>query len=147
MKKILLLIFLLVTSFGLSQNKTQSVDTSSAEEALQISIIEEIPLFKECETIEKEQRMTCFNEMMHNHIKKNFTYPILAAKFRVQGTVAITFTIDQEGKITDIKSKGHQLLTDEAERIIKSLPQLKPGRQRGKTVKVKYGLPITFKLQ
>ncbi len=146
MKKIVLL-FLLFSALAQAQTEIQTIDTNSNDDELKITVIENIPLFKECETAEEKKRMECFNEMMQNHIKSNFTYPILAAKFGVQGTVNITFIIDKEGKITNIVTKGHQLLTDEAERIIGLLPQLKPGTQRGKTVKVMYGLPITFKLK
>lgn len=146
MKKIVLLI-LFVSNFGFSQIEIETTDINSENKEVSISVIEDIPLFKECEKFEKEKHMECFNEMIQNHIKSNFNYPILAAKFGIQGTVNIKFIIDKEGKITNIISKGHQLLTDEAERIIRLLPQLKPGKQRGKTVKVMYGLPITFKLQ
>ncbi|NJM79472.1 MAG: energy transducer TonB [Flavobacterium sp.] len=139
--------FSLFPNFGFSQIEIETTDISSENKEVSISVIEDIPLFKECEKFEKEKHMECFNEMIQNHIKSNFNYPILAAKFEIQGTVNIKFIIDKEGKITNIISKGHQLLTDEAERIIRLLPQLKPGKQRGKTVKVMYGLPITFKLQ
>lgn len=146
MKKFLLL-FLLISTFGFSQTKIETSNLNSEDDEMKISAIEEIPLFKECESLEKEKHIECFNGMIQNHIKSNFNYPILAAKYGIQGTVLIQFIIDKEGKITTITSKGHQLLTDEAERIIRLIPQLKPGKQRGKTVKVKYGLPITFKLQ
>ncbi|WP_445711494.1 energy transducer TonB [Flavobacterium sp.] len=146
MKKILLL-FLFVSFFGFSQIEIETTNINSKNKEVSISVIEEIPLFKECEKYEKEKHIECFNEMIQNHIKSNFNYPILAAKYGIQGTVLIQFIIGKEGKITSITSKGHQLLTDEAERIIGLIPQLKPGKQRGKPVNVRYGLPITFKLQ
>jgi TonB family protein len=146
MKKILLL-FLFVSFFGFSQIEIETTNINSKNKEVSISVIEEIPLFKECEKYEKEKQMNCFNDMIQNHIKKNFSYPVLATKFGIQGTVHISFIINKEGKITDIKTNGHQLLTDEAERIISLLPQFKPGLQRGKPVNVRYGLPITFKLQ
>ena len=87
---------------------------------------------------------------MDEHIKKYFNYPTRAAEDGVQGRVSVQFMIDKQGNVTDIKMRGPQggeLLEKEAERIISKLPQFTPGKQRGKPVKVKYGLPINFKLQ
>ncbi len=120
------------------------------DEELPFAVIEDIPLFPGCENVPKAQRMDCFNEKMNKHIKKYFTYPDRAAEDGIQGRVSVQFVIDKQGNITNIQMrgpKGGQELEQEAKRIIEKLPKFTPGKQRGKPVKVKYGLPITFRLQ
>ncbi len=120
------------------------------DEELPFAVIEDIPLFPGCENVPKAKRMDCFNEQMNKHIKKHFSYPERAAEDGIQGRVSIQFVIDKQGNITNIQMrgpKGGQELEQEAKRIIEKLPKFTPGKQRGKPVKVKYGLPITFRLQ
>ena len=62
--------------------------------------------------------------------------------------IYVRFKIDQKGNIVDIGSRGpHPRLESEAERVIKLLPQRRPGKQRGKAVGVLYSLPIVFQVQ
>ena len=117
------------------------------------AIIEQIPMFPGCEGVAKSKQMDCFNEKMNAHIKKYFSYPERAAENGSQGSVAVQFMIDKDGVVKDIQVRGRgikqdaELLEKEASRIISKLPKFTPGKQRGKAVRVKYGLPITFKLQ
>lgn len=117
------------------------------------AVIEQIPVFPGCEGVAKNKQMDCFNEKMQAHIKKYFTYPERAAENGSQGQVSVQFMIDKDGVVKDIKVRGRgikqdaDLLEKEAERIISKLPKFAPGKQRGKAVRVKYGLPITFRLQ
>lgn len=128
-------------------------DYSDIDEELPFAVIEDIPLFPGCENVPKAQRMDCFNEKMGKHIKKYFSYPENAAESQTQGRVSVQFVIDKQGNITNIQTrfagKGNDGgdLEQEAKRIIEKLPKFTPGKQRGKPVKVKYGLPITFRLQ
>jgi protein TonB len=124
-------------------------DLDDIPDELPFAVIEDIPLFPGCETVPKAKRLDCFNEQMAKHIKKHFTYPERAAEANIQGRVSVQFVIDKQGNVTDIQMRGPaggQLLEKEAERIISKLPKFTPGKQRGKPVKVKYGLPINFKL-
>jgi protein TonB len=125
-------------------------DDYDVPDELPFAVIEDIPLFPGCEMVHKSKRLDCFNEKMAAHIKKHFSYPQRAADDEIQGRVSVQFMIDKQGNVTDIKMrgpKGGELLEKEAERIISKLPQFTPGKQRGKPVKVKYGLPINFRLQ
>lgn len=125
-------------------------DDMDVPDELPFAVIEDIPLFPGCETVPKSKRLDCFNEKMAAHIKKNFSYPQRAAEDNVQGRVSVQFMIDKQGNVVDIKMrgpKGGELLEKEAERIISKLPKFIPGKQRGKPVRVKYGLPINFRLQ
>jgi len=66
----------------------------------------------------------------------------------ISGKVFVIFKIDRNGAIVDVKSRGpDKNLEKEAERIIKKLPKMTPGKQRGRPVGVPYTYPIVFRLQ
>ena len=108
--------------------------------------IEEVPVFPGCEN-EKDKR-ACFQKMMNRHISKVFKYPEVAQEMGIQGKVFTQFTIQKDGTIGNILLRGpDKILEKEAERIIGTLPKMKPGKQRDRNVKVAFNIPITFKLQ
>ena len=77
------------------------------------------------------------------------SYPMIAAENGVEGRVIIQFVVNEEGDATNaevIRSVDINL-DKEALRVIRSLPKFKPGKQRGKAVKVYYIAPINFQLQ
>jgi protein TonB len=128
--------------------EVDEIEVDEIEEDVDVNwiTIEEVPIFPGCEN-EKDKR-ACFNEMMQKHIKKHFRYPELAQEMGLQGRVSTQFIIQKDGTIGAIRKRGpHQLLEDEAERILKKLPKMKAGKQRGTPVKVPFTQPITFKLQ
>ena len=85
---------------------------------------------------------------MQKHIAKNFRYPEDAEKMSIQGRVSALFVIDKDGNITDVHTRGpHPLLEKETVRIINKLPKMTPGKQRGKTVRVPFSIPIKYKLE
>lgn len=111
------------------------------------AIIEEVPIFPGCEGLSKADQRTCFQQKVQDHIRDNFRYPETAEELGIQGKVFVQFTIGMDGHVTEIKTRGPDLLLErEAKRIIASLPQMKPGRQRNRSVKVPYSIPINFKL-
>ena len=68
----------------------------------------------------------------------------------IQGRVICQFVVNRDGSIVDVevvRSGGDPSLDKEAVRVIKSMPKWKPGQQRGKPVRVKYTVPVNFKLQ
>jgi periplasmic protein TonB len=147
MKKYLLLI-ILFTNLSFSQDEIIIIDENSETTELPFAIIEEIPVFKGCGEIDKNYRNDCFNLKIADHIRKNFKYPKKAVRDDIQGRVNVTFIIDKEGNIGNIKTRGgHTVLQEEAYRIVSLIPKMKPGIQKGKPVRVKYGLPINFKLR
>lgn len=113
------------------------------------AIIEYVPVFPGCEIYESQaERKACFNEKVIEHVKNNFKYPEAALEMGITGKVFVQFVIDSKGNVTDIRQRGpDRLLEKEAVRIIAALPQVKPGIQRGKPVKVKYSIPINFVMQ
>ena len=112
------------------------------------AIIEDVPLFPGCERVAKSKRRDCFQEKMNIHIRKNFRYPEIAQEMGIQGRVFVMFTIESDGSIINIRTRGpDKNLEKEAKRIITKLPQMTPGRQRGRAVRVPFSIPIQFKLQ
>ncbi len=110
------------------------------------SVIEDIPVFPGCENVAKNKRRDCFQQKMIEHVTKNFTYPESALDLGIQGKVFVMFIIDSNGYVTNIRSRGpDKILEKEAERIVRLLPKMTPGKQRGKAVKVPYSVPIVFK--
>lgn len=109
-------------------------------------VIDEVPVFPGCENA--EDKRACFQEKIQAHIRKHFNYPDEAQAFGIQGRVSAIFVMDEEGNVVDINMRGpHELLEEETKRILAKLPQMQPGKHEGKTVKVPFSIPITFRLQ
>lgn len=88
-------------------------------------------------------------EAMMDFIKKNLRYPEFLGESCIQGRVTLSFVVEKDGSITDIQEmrSPSEYLTEEAIRVVKLMPKWKPGKQRGQAVRVKYMLPITFRLE
>ena len=80
---------------------------------------------------------------------QNIKYPVIAAENGVQGRVIVQFVVEKDGSITDVKvaKSVDPSLDKEAARVVKSMPHWIPGKQNGSAVRVKYTVPVTFKLQ
>ena len=83
------------------------------------------------------------------YLSKNIRYPEEAHKNNIQGRVIVNFIVETDGSITEAKVTRsiHPLLDAEALRVINAMPKWNPGMQGGKPVRVKYTVPVTFKLQ
>ncbi len=82
------------------------------------------------------------------YLRKNIKYPQICKDNNIQGRVLISFVVNKDGAIVDpevIKSV-HPSLDKEALRVISGMPNWKPGAQRGKPVRVKYTVPVNFRL-
>ena len=112
------------------------------------AVIEDVPIFPGCESVAKSQRRACFQDKINQHIRRNFRYPEIAQEMGIQGRVYVNFIIAKDGSITNIRMRGpDKNLENEAQRIISRLPQMTPGKQRGRAVRVPFSIPITFRLQ
>lgn len=87
-------------------------------------------------------------QAFYKYVGKNMNYPNQARRMGVEGKVFVQFVVDKDGSLTDIKAvKGIGAGCDEeAVRVLKAAPKWTPGKQRGRAVKVRMILPITFKL-
>jgi len=83
------------------------------------------------------------------YLSKNIKYPVVAEENGVQGRVIVQFVVERNGSITDVKvvKSVDPSLDKEAVRVTKSMPHWIPGKQNGEAVRVKYTLPVTFRLQ
>lgn len=89
-------------------------------------------------------------QALFKYLSENVKYPVIAQENGIQGRVICQFVVNKDGSIVDVevvRSGGDPSLDKEAVRVIKSMPNWKPGKQRGKAVRVKYTVPVNFKLQ
>ena len=89
--------------------------------------------------------MGALMQYLSSHIK----YPVIAEENGIQGRVICTFVVERDGSITDVKiaKSVDPSLDKEAMRVVSSMPKWIPGKQNGSAVRVKYTLPVTFRLQ
>lgn len=82
-------------------------------------------------------------------LTSNVNYPPEAIKKKTQGRVIVLFTVEKDGSISNpsIAKSVDPLLDTEALRVIKSMPKWIPGKLKGQTVRVKYTLPVQYRLQ
>jgi protein TonB len=129
------------------------IEDMEVEEDTEIEFIEEVE-----EDVAEEKIFTIVEEMpsfpggdeaLMKYLGNNIKYPAIAKDAGIQGTVYVTFVVDEEGNVKDVKvlrSIGGGT-DEEAIRVVENMPQWKPGKQRGKPVKVQYNLPIRFTLR
>ena len=89
------------------------------------------------------------DQAMMNFVAKNVVYPQEARDKEISGRVMVGFIVEKDGSISDVKvvkSIGGGC-DEEAVRVVKAMPKWKPGKEKGKPVRVSYMMPFTFKLQ
>ena len=89
-------------------------------------------------------------EALNKFLSNNIRYPHLATENGISGTVFVSFVVDSDGNIKDVKTVGAKKgggLEEEAMRVVKKMPKWKPGKQNGRQVSVQFNLPIRFTLQ
>lgn len=139
-------------------DETEAVEVEEIEEVEEVeeviedvpfTIIEDVPVFPGCKG-NKAALKKCFNKKMQKHFAKKFDSELPNELGLSSGKkrLIMLFKIDRTGNIVDIRAKApHPRLQKEAIRIIKLLPKMKPGRQRGKPVGVKYTLPMRIDVE
>ena len=127
-------------------------------EADDATIIDAVPVITEEESEEDTEVFVIVEDMpefpggelaLRQWISNNVKYPVIAAENGVQGKVYVTFVVDRDGSVTNARiARGvDPSLDQEALRVVNNLPKWKPGKQRGKPVRVSYTVPINFQLQ
>ena len=100
--------------------------------------------------VEKMPEVPGGQQALFKYLSENVKYPVIAQENGIQGRVICQFVVNRDGSIVDVevvRSGGDPSLDKEAIRVIKSMPKWKAGQQRGKPVRVKYTVPVNFKLQ
>ena len=136
-----------ISAVGISNSNGES-DASFQQELdiIPFAVVQEVPVFPGCE--DATDKRSCFNSKLKEHIKQNFDYPEIARESGIEGNVRTIFTIDKTGNIADIRSQqgSPEVLQKEVARILLRLPQMQPGKQKGKSVNVPFSMPISFNL-
>lgn len=130
------------------QEITEIEEEEVVVEDVPFVLIQNVPIFPGCKG-NNEELKNCFSQKVQQHFSKNFN-PNLANELGLsegKKKLYVVFRIDQKGNIGNIKCRGpHPVLEKEVIKIISDLPQMKPGKQRGIPVPVKYSIPITFQV-
>ncbi|MBP8792113.1 MAG: energy transducer TonB [Lutibacter sp.] len=118
-------------------------------EDVPFAIIEDVPVYPGC-TGSKAQLKECFQDKITQHVNKKFNSELASDLGLAPGIkrIFVMFKIDKNGDITDVQARApHVRLQEEAIRVVKSLPKMIPGKQRGRAVGVNYSIPIAFKVE
>ncbi len=126
------------------------VEEEESDEVLNFAVVESVPIFPGCEKAkDNAERKNCFQQEIMRFVSREFKFPEMARQMGIQGRVYVSFIIEKNGKISDVKvlRSVDPLIDDEAVRVVKKLPKLIPAKQRGKPVRMSFTLPINAKLQ
>ncbi|HOX78288.1 MAG TPA: energy transducer TonB [Bacteroidales bacterium] len=112
-------------------------EEESAEEVQIFMVVESMPEFPGGEPA------------LYKFLAENIKYPQMAKESGIQGRVFVTFVVERDGRVTDVRVlRGIGGGCDEeAIRVVQNMPKWTPGKQRGKAVRVQYNLPVKFTLQ
>lgn len=147
------------TQLEIVQDDVEVEDIEINAEVDQTEVIDEYvaPEVEDEEVVEQEifqivEEMPAYpggDQKMMEYIAKNIKYPQIARESGIQGRVFVGFVVEPDGSVSNVKiMRGIGGGCDEeAMRVVKSMPKWKPGKQRGKPVRVSYTLPVNFKLQ
>ena len=122
-----------------------SVATLTANKVIAAEPVSPEP--KVYDVVEKMPSFPGGSEALKEYLKKNTMYPNPDAC--ITGRVVVVFVVDEKGNVGDVKvARSVEPSFDaEAVRVVKSMPRWNPGIEKGKAVKVRYTLPVTFRLQ
>ena len=131
-----------------AQGKKESFESADIE--VPFAVIDQVPLFEGCEPSgSKDADKDCTSQKVAEFVNKNYNTD-LATELGLTGRqrINVIFKIGADGKVRDVMSRApHPGLEAEAIRVIKSMPDFTPGKQKGEAVTVPYSLPILFQVQ
>lgn len=106
---------------------------------------EPVPYFK----VENKPEFPGGDKALLIYLAKNIRYPAICQENGIQGNVYLSFVINERGQVTNVQviQSPDRSLADEAVRVVRTMPDWKPGKQGNKGVKVTYQLPVKFRLQ
>lgn len=135
------------TTIATSEETNQAVEIKYVPVAVEEEEPEEQTIFEVVEQMPEFPNGGMASLMQY--LSKNIKYPTIAQENGTQGRVTVQFVVNRDGSIVDAKVlRGvDPYLDKEAIRVISSMPKWKPGMQRGKAVRVKYTVPVMFRLQ
>jgi protein TonB len=114
------------------------------------AVIENVPVYPGCEKKRSNaDKKKCMSEKVQKFVQKKFNTE-LAGDLGLEGRqrIAVQFKIDKNGDVVNVRARApHPKLEQEAVKVVKALPKMVPGRQRGTAVGVLYSLPILFQVE
>lgn len=131
------------------ENINEHAEYEEIIEDVPFAIIEDIPVFPGCKKGTKAEQRACFSRKVNKHVNREFDIELANELGLPEGKkrIFVMFTIDENGNIAEVQARApHPKLQTEATRVVYTLPKMTPGKQRGKPVRVKYSLPITFQI-
>ena len=138
-----------IGSFDVKGNDDANGEVLKAKEVIAQP---EPPKEEEHKVFDVVEQMPSFpggNAALMEYLSKNVKYPVVAQENGVQGRVVVSFVVERDGSITDVNivRSVDPSLDREAARVVSSMPKWIPGKQNGSTVRVKYNVPVQFRLQ
>lgn len=126
-------------------------DKSSSINEKNIFSVEQLPMFDACVGLSREKQFACFESELAKAVFKNVRYPVYDQAEGIQGTALVEFIIDENGDVVNVKALDNNRATNAmmkaAENAVKKLPKLIPAQQGKENVKIKYQIPIAFKIK
>ncbi len=112
-------------------------------------VVEEVDENQIYDIVEENPKFPGGEEACMKWLSDNIKYPTICVEQGIQGRVYAQFVVNKDGSIVDINivRSPDPYLSKEAERVLKMMPRWSPGKQRGKPVRVKFSLPVMFRLQ
>lgn len=100
------------------------------------------------QVVEQQPSFPGGREELFKYLAYNVKYPIDAAENKIEGRVLVTFVVEHDGSISNVNvaNSVYPSLDKESIRVVSGMPKWIPGKANGKTVRVKYTIPITFRL-
>jgi len=135
------------TEVATSEDKGEAVQVVSTGPAVVVEeVVEEEQIFQ---VVEEMPSFPGGDAECMRFLSKNIKYPTIAQENGIQGRVILQFVVNKDGSIVDVTvaRSVDPYLDKEAVRVVQMMPKWKPGKQRGKPVRVKYTLPVMFRLQ
>ena len=148
-QKCMILIAFIGVSCSDSVSDNTLVNEDPVGEIIQMAYADRVPLFPACINSEAgEPAYNCFQQELYAHIQRIYKYPPSAIAGRVEGKVYVSFVVNKEGNIQDVKiAKGVDAHLDyEAKRIVSLFPKFSPALRENKAVSVSVIVPIPFRL-
>ena len=138
-----------IGAFDVKGNDEQAGEVLKAKEVIAQP---EPPKEEETKVFDVVEQMPSFPggpAALMQFLSSNIKYPVVAEENGIQGRVVCTFVVEKDGSITDVRvvKSVDPSLDKEAMRVVKSMPKWIPGKQNGSAVRVKYTVPVTFRLQ
>ncbi|PCJ81221.1 MAG: hypothetical protein COA49_05790 [Bacteroidetes bacterium] len=144
MKNLIVLMAILIPLVSFSQSNTDGQILRKCEI---------MPAFGECVDAPMEDIYRCSSMALMEYVGAETKYPETALVSKTEGTIYLVFVVETDGSVNDVKvmrgigdSEGAKALEEEALRVVKGLPNFRPGTEKGEAVRIEYILPVKFLL-